>query len=136
MIMNKKIAVDTNVLIYLHDDDISHKKRIAFDILKDNPVIASQVISEYLNVLKRLLKEPKIRLIEHCLIVIQDCEVVPINIALMEKAKDLILRYDFQLFDSLIVASALQAGCTVLYSEDLQHNQFIDNRLRIINPFL
>ena len=52
MIMSEKVAVDTNVLIYLHDDTIALKKRIALEILAKKPVIAAQVISEYLNVLK------------------------------------------------------------------------------------
>jgi len=36
----------------------------------------------------------------------------------------------------LILASALHSGATVLFSEDLQHNQLIDGTLRIVNPFL
>ena len=135
MIMNK-IAVDTNILIYLHDDTIAFKKQIALEIMAKKPVIAAQVISEYLNVLKRLTKEPKLKLIEHCLLTVEDCEIVSINFTLIEKAKDLIIRYDFQLFDSLIVASALQANCAILYSEDLHHNLLVENRLRIINPFI
>jgi predicted nucleic acid-binding protein len=136
MIMSEKIAVDTNVLIYLHDDTIAFKKQIALEILAEKPVIAAQVISEYLNVLKRLTKEPKLALIEHCLLTVEDCEIVSISYSLIEKAKELIIKYDFQLFDSLIVASALQADCTILYSEDLQHNLLVENRLRIINPFI
>ena len=136
MIMNKKVAVDSNILIYLHDDNIAFKKQIAFEIMKEKPVIAAQVISEYLNVLKRLTKEPKLTIIEHCLVTVEDCEIVSIDYKLIEKAKNLILRYDFQLFDSLIVASALQAKCTVLYSEDLHHNLLVENQLRIINPFI
>jgi predicted nucleic acid-binding protein len=42
---------------------------------------------------------------------------------------------DFSVYDSLIVASALMAGCKTLYSEYLQHGQFIDGRLVIQNPF-
>ncbi len=45
-------------------------------------------------------------------------------------------RYGFSHYDSLIVATALQADCTVLYSEDLQHGQLIGGKLEIINPFL
>jgi predicted nucleic acid-binding protein len=45
-------------------------------------------------------------------------------------------RYGFSHYDSLIVAAALEAGCTDLYSEDMQNGQEIGNRLRIINPFL
>lgn len=100
------------------------------------PVIAAQVISEYLNVLKRLTKEPKLKLIDHCLLTVEECEIVSITYNLVERAKDLIAKYDFQLFDSLIVASALQADCTILYSEDLHHNLLVENRLQIINPFI
>jgi predicted nucleic acid-binding protein len=136
MIMSEKVAVDTNVLIYLHDDTIAFKQHTAIGIVAKKPVIAVQVISEYLNVLKRLTKEPKLRLIEHCLLTVEGCEIISIDYVLIEKAKELINRYDFQLFDSLIVASALQADCTILYSEDLQHNLLVENRLRIINPFI
>ena len=136
MIMNEKIAIDSNILIYLHDDSIVLKKEIALKIMERKPAIAAQVISEYLNVLKRLTKEPKLKLIEHCLLTIEECEVISINYDLIEKAKRLILKYDFQLFDSLIVASALKTGCTVLYSEDMQHNLLVEKQLRIINPFI
>ena len=127
MIMSEKIAADTNVLIYLHDDTIAFKKRIALEIVAKKPVIAAQVISEYLNVLKRLTKEPKLALIEHCLLTVEGCEIISIDYSLIEKSKGLIIRYDFQLFDSVIVASALQADCTVLYSEDLHHNLLVEN---------
>jgi len=35
-----------------------------------------------------------------------------------------------------VVAAALQAGCTTLYSEDLQDGQIIDQKLTIRNPFV
>jgi predicted nucleic acid-binding protein len=37
--------------------------------------------------------------------------------------------------DLLIVATAIESGCSILYSEDMQHNQNIENKLVIINPF-
>ena len=45
-------------------------------------------------------------------------------------------RYGFGHFDSLILATALAAGCTALYTEDLQHGQVIEGRLTLVNPFL
>jgi len=38
-------------------------------------------------------------------------------------------------WDSLIISSALENDCTVLYAEDVQHGQVISNRLRVLNPF-
>ena len=40
----------------------------------------------------------------------------------------------FSFWDSLIVAAALDAGCSTLYSEDMQHGQIVDGRLMIVNP--
>lgn len=34
-----------------------------------------------------------------------------------------------------VIAAALASGCTVLYSEDMQHGQLIDGTLTIVNPF-
>lgn len=131
-----KIAVDTNILLYLHEEPVTLKSIRAKQIAAESPVISAQVISEYLNVLKRLLKVPKLRLIEHCIVLVDGCEISAINSDILLKAKELIIRYDFQMFDSIIVASALEANCNILYSEDLQHNQLIENKLTIVNPFI
>ncbi|MEO5344322.1 MAG: nucleic-acid-binding protein, partial [Gammaproteobacteria bacterium SHHR-1] len=48
---------------------------------------------------------------------------------------DIASRYSLSHYDSLILAAALEAGCSVVYSEDMQHGQQINNRLTIINPF-
>ena len=57
------------------------------------------------------------------------------TVALYRSAVSLQSRYRFSFYDSLIVAAALEAGCTRLYSEDLQHDQQIQ-QLTILNPFL
>ena len=44
-------------------------------------------------------------------------------------------RYGFSIYDSMILASALRADCQVVFTEDLQHGQVIEDRLKIINPF-
>ena len=53
-----------------------------------------------------------------------------------ELGLDIAERFGFSLYDSMIVSSALQFGCTILYSEDMQHGQEIDGQLVITNPFL
>lgn len=50
-------------------------------------------------------------------------------------ANDLVIKYDFQIFDSQIIASALEHNCDALYSEDLHHGLIINEQLTIINPF-
>ncbi len=44
-------------------------------------------------------------------------------------------KYRYSYYDSLVISAALYANCTVLYSEDMQHGQIIENKLKIVNPF-
>jgi len=136
MIMNKKIAIDTNVLVYLRDIHENRKYRIAMGIVDASPVVSSQVAVEYMNVIKRLFKLTKQECMAICLCDTENCDFRTVDYQTLKYANDLMLHYDFQLFDSIIIASALEAGCEILYSEDFQHNQVIENRLRIINPFI
>ena len=58
-----------------------------------------------------------------------------------EKALDLIIGNqatvsNYSLYDALIISSALEANCSILYSEDMHHGHCIDKRLKIVNPFL
>ena len=79
---------------------------------------------------------PKDEIMDVCLQNIELCILQPVSITTLKYARNLLDRYDFQLFDSIVVASALEADCQILYSEDFQHNQFIEGKLKIINPFL
>ena len=45
-------------------------------------------------------------------------------------------KYNYSFYDSLIIAAAIESGCSILYSEDMQHNQLIEEKLKIVNPFL
>ena len=44
-------------------------------------------------------------------------------------------RYGYSFYDSLIIAAAIESGCSILYSEDMTHQQRIYNTLSVINPF-
>jgi predicted nucleic acid-binding protein len=131
-----KYALDTNILIYLYDDISSYKREIAEGLLENSPMISSQVTSEYLNVSKRLLKLPKLEVFEKCNRVFEFCEIKPVSQSTLNIAEELIKQYDFQIFDAIIVATSLQENCTILYSEDMHHNLIVENKLKIINPFL
>jgi len=135
MIMNKTIALDTNILVYCHSSDEPDKQKVAMDFFDLYPVISTQVVSEYLNVVKRKLKLSKDEIMDVCLQNIELCVLQPVSITTLKYARNLIDRYDFQLFDSIVVASALEANCDVLYSEDMNHGLVVENRLTILNPF-
>jgi predicted nucleic acid-binding protein len=64
------------------------------------------------------------------------CAVEIITLASIHLAQDVRERYGFSWYDSLIIASALEADCGQLFSEDMQHGQVISDRLTIVNPFL
>ena len=137
-IIMTKIALDTNILIYNHFLENERKRAISQELLLKSPFISTQTISEYLNTMKRLLKSvaTKADLMDLCAEWMSQCVICPIDIATVKLAKQLIQRYDFQLFDSIIVASALEADCEILYSEDMQHNMKVNKQLKIFNPFL
>jgi len=65
---------------------------------------------------------------------IRRCEVLLIDTGTIRAAHKLKLRYGFSYWDSLVVATALQGDCAILYSEDLQDGQLIEERRRVVNP--
>jgi predicted nucleic acid-binding protein len=60
---------------------------------------------------------------------------LPLTIDTHGAALALAERYEYKIYDALILASALEARCTILYSEDMQDGQMIEERLTIRNPF-
>jgi predicted nucleic acid-binding protein len=60
---------------------------------------------------------------------------VPLTEEIHRSAVELSAHYGYNIYDSLILAAAEQAGCTTLYTEDMQHGQEIGS-LTIVNPFL
>jgi predicted nucleic acid-binding protein len=130
-----KIALDTNILVYSFDPQ-NFKSKIADDLIAELPIIPVQVVSEFLNVSKRLLSIPKLDILKKCNLILRECNIVPTTQTVLNHAEKLITRYDLQLFDAIIVAAALEAGCTILYTEDMHHGLIIEGTLSIINPFI
>jgi len=136
MTMNRKIAIDTNILVYCHSNDELDKQKVAASFFSFYPVISTQVLSEYLNVIRRKLGLPKDKIMDVCLQNIELCTLQPVTINTLKYARYLLNHYDFQLFDSIVVASALEAECSILYSEDFHNGLVVENQLEIINPFI
>ena len=129
-------AIDTNILIYSHDKNAPDKQNIARDLIVRSPLVCSQTLAEYISVLRRVVKIPKEFIINACMPNLKHCQIQVVDIATLQTAERLIQHYDFQIFDAIIVASALETGCNTLYSEDMQHNMKIDRTLSIVNPFI
>ena len=76
IIMTNNAALDSNVLIYLHDNSDPQKRGISKGLLADNPVISSQVVSEYLNTTRRLLDLSKEELLENTAVLFSGCHII------------------------------------------------------------
>ena len=133
---SKRVAVDTNVLIYLHDTSNLSKRAIAKDLLAEDPYIPAQVVSEYLNTAKRLLSLSKEDLLTQTSGLLAGCQIIPIQSQTLTLAASLVKLYKFQLFDSIIVAAAIEANCDILYTEDMHNGLVVNKTLTIVNPFL
>jgi len=130
------LALDTNILIYSHDQDDLYKQNIARDLMLKYPVVSAQVVSEYINVLRRMTFIPKDKLLGLCAQALENARIYPVNVSVIRLAEQILHRYKLQIFDSIIIASSIAAGCEILYSEDMQHNLVINEKLTIINPFI
>jgi len=132
--MSDLVFLDSNILLYLESPDTA-KAMQAFMLLQAGGVISVQVLNEFASVAVRkfAIPIPEIRLTLRS--VRQVCTVQSLDIETHELGLNITERYRFDIYDSLIVASALRAGCTTLYTEDLQHGQVIDG-LTIRNPFI
>ena len=128
--------LDTDILIHaaLQPDLRSEQARL---IVAQGGVISVQVLNEFAAVASRKLRKPWPE-IERALLAIRDLfpEPQPLTAATHDAALDLAERLGCQFYDALILASALEAGCDTLLTEDLQHGQRIDGRLTIRNPFV
>jgi predicted nucleic acid-binding protein len=129
------VFIDSNIVLYALGDD-ENKRAVAVKLLADWPTISTQVINECSHVLRRKLKIPPVQVAEEMENVIDVVQLIDVGMYEIRSAWVLAERYGFSHYDSLIVAASLSAGCTTLYTEDMQHGQVIDDRLTLINPFL
>jgi predicted nucleic acid-binding protein len=125
---------DTNILLYLLSADTAKADR-AEELLAQSGVVSVQVLNELAAVTSRKLKMswPEIRDVVGQIRAV--CQVEPVTLQTHERGLDVAERYGYAVHDSMIVASALLAGCTTLFSEDMQHGQVIADALAILNPF-
>ena len=132
--------IDSNVLVYLFDEtDLEkyHRARVLVNRLVDDKsgCISYQVVQETLNVITTKLGISHRRVVEFMDETLAPLWQIDPSSELYLRALELRERYGFSFYDSLIVAAALEAGCTRLYTEDMQHGQQIHG-LTIENPFI
>ena len=125
---------DTNVLLYLLSGDASKAER-AESLVVVGGVISVQVLNEFASVASRKLGMSWAEIREVLETIRAVCRVEPISLETHDRGFALCERYGFSIYDSMILASALLAGCDLVFTEDLQDGQCIDGRLTVRNPF-
>jgi predicted nucleic acid-binding protein len=125
---------DTNILVYAFLDVA--KREAALNLIASGGVISAQVLNEFTNVARRK-REREWAEIERAVSIIRSrfADIVPRTADIHASALGLARDRRLSFYDALIVAAALEAGCNMLYTEDMQHGGKFGG-LTIINPFI
>lgn len=133
--MSGKAFIDTNVFIYaaIKNDERSAR---AEELLSAEGMISVQVLNEFASIARRRFQMPW----DELRVALQWIRIlcphpVPLTVDIHEQAIGISEGYGYSFYDSLILAAALEAGCSTLYSEDMQDGQVIEGKLTVRNPF-
>ncbi|MBC7962925.1 MAG: PIN domain-containing protein [Steroidobacteraceae bacterium] len=133
----KRVFVDSNIWIYLYSTDAKALiARKTIDKHFKNIILSTQVIGEVFHSLSRkgIRSKDEARTIINDLI--ESFTVVDVTASIATRAMDTSIRYGFTYWDSLIISTALEHDCTILFTEDLHNGQILEKRLAITNPLL
>jgi predicted nucleic acid-binding protein len=126
---------DSNVLIYAFTQ-AGDKTNRAQQVLSPGGAVNVQALNETANTLRRKFNVDWPRIGQIIDAIVRVCpNPLPVALETHRTALRICERYRYSIYDGLIIAAAKEAGCTTLYSEDLQHSQIIEG-VRIENPFL
>ena len=126
--------IDSNIILYLLSKD-TKKADAAEAVLRAGGLISVQVLNEIANVALRKTGMSWAETNQFLASIRSLCAVESLTVETHDRGRDVAERYGLSVYDSMIVAAALLAGCTVLYSEDMQHGLVVDKQLRVANPF-
>ena len=136
---NANVFIDTNILVYTYLDNEKEKHNAAVALLKnklvgENVFVSIQVMNELYITLEKY-KTPHEKIVNILSDIAKSTNVVPLDLAAVERCFKIKEKYAYTWWDSLILASALENNCSLVYSEDMQHKQVIEKTLTLINPF-
>lgn len=126
--------IDTNVLVYLASADPAKADR-AEEVAAAGGTISVQVLNELANVTRRKMGLSWSEAHTFLSTVRALLRIEPLTEEVHDTGLALAERYGLSIYDAMIAASALQAECDTLWSEDMHDGMVIENRLRIVNPF-
>jgi predicted nucleic acid-binding protein len=137
---DSRVFLDTNIFLHaaLEDDFQQGKRTDAVNLLKglnDKLVyVNTQVLNEFYSVMLRHgASDEAIR--GRLDAIIRETKVSVITVKTIKRCWDIRMKYHYNYWDCLILASALEHDCGILYTEDLQNGQILEKSLKIVNPF-
>jgi predicted nucleic acid-binding protein len=136
--MSARSFFDTNVLVYSDDKAAPAKRQRALELIAEHRraatgVVSLQVLQEYFVTVTRKLHVDA-RIARRKVELLAEFDVAAPEVADILAAIDLHRLHGFSFWDALVLRSAKQAGCSVLFSEDLQDARELDGVL-VVNPF-
>ncbi len=137
--MSDKIFIDTNLWVYLYGKNPQDKYLKIREIVSDNLqaiIVSTQILAELYHVMVRKNLTTKEEAKEIVLEIITTFTVVELDTLKVLQAMDINSKYGYSYWDSLIISTALLADCSIIYSGDRHHNQLIENKTQIVNPYL
>lgn len=131
----RNVFVDSNIVLYLLSAH-ENKANRAEDVIGKGATISVQVLNEVANVARQKLKMswPETNELLNGLRAV--CAVEALTVDTHTRGLAVAARYGVSIYDAMIIAAALIAGCNVLFSEDMQNGLKIDRQLQICNPFM
>ena len=125
---------DSSILLYIAGSDAA-KAGQAEALIVEGGTLSVQVLNEITNVARRKMQLGwnEVHAMLDALRGLLD--VIPLTIGIHESGLSIAERYQLSTYDAMIAAAALDAGCTTLWSEDMQHGLLISDRVRVRNPF-
>jgi predicted nucleic acid-binding protein len=130
-----RVFLDTNVLICAIAQNDPRCLR-AEELLLAGGALSVQVLNEFVSVARRKIQMSWPDVTEALSAILELCpSPAPITLESHEAASRLAQKYGYGIYDSLVLAAALQSKCEVLYSEDFQDGQKIEGKLTVRNPF-
>ena len=137
--MSGKAFLDTNIRLYFFDEHDTRKQEISRNLIgslvkSKKGLISTQSLQEYFNVVTKKLKCNKAdaqKDIEYY------STIFPVHTNTVKdvlEAIKIIIKTQFTIYDSLVLAAAKAEKCEIVYSEDLNDGQEVDG-VKIVNPF-
>jgi predicted nucleic acid-binding protein len=124
---------DTNILIYFATTQDA-KSELSERTMRSGGFVSVQVLNEFVNVTRRKYRLPWADVTKGLTSIRAICSVVPLTPETHELGVSICERNQLNIYDAMIIAAALNADCTTLYSEDMQHGLVVDG-LRVVDPY-